>query len=161
MPRGYGGRTVASKKEKEKTVLELIEDMHRYGDPQTLPVTMRKVRVKSADAKALLKEGNLPDILTPLVVKSIYQDLTDTELRKFLAEPRAKVEDALAMADAIDYVVEKHLVSGAKLSELTSAEKRWIFRLVMGSAESLVTFRLEEEPDVEPVPEGDEVRETT
>lgn len=160
MPKGYGGRTVA-KKEKEKTILELIEDMRRYGDPQTLPVTFRKVRVRSADAKALLKEGNLPDILTPMVVKSVYQDISDRELREFLGKPVTKVEDALAMADAIDYVVEKHLVSGAKPGDLTPAEKRWVFRLVMGSAESLVTFRLDETPDVESVPEGDEVQPAT
>lgn len=146
---------------KKKTTLDLVEDMRRYGDPQVIPVTNRKVRVKAVNAADLLREGKVPDILTPLVVKAVYQDVSDRELREFVGQPRAKIEDALAMADAVDYIVEKHLVSGAKLSELTPAEKRWIFRLVMGSAESLVNFRLDETSDVESVPESDEVQSTS
>ena len=148
-------------KPKQMSMVELLEQMKRYGNPQTMPATGREIRVRSVDAADLLREGKLPDILTPLVVKSIYQDLSDREVREFLGQPRVGVEDALAMLEAIDFIVEKTLVSGAKPSDLTLEEKRWIFRLAMGPAELLVTFRFDQTVDVESVAEGNEVREAT
>jgi hypothetical protein len=163
MPRGYGGRNAGEDKEKNKKFsgAEQIDKMNKEGLEQVMPGTDRVLKIRTLDTPALLRSGKVPDILTPLVVKSIYQDLSDRELRDFLGQKHSNPQDALAMLDAVDYVVEKSVVSGAKVQDLTLAEKRWIFRLAMGPAELLITFRFDSEPDVESVAEGDEVREAT
>lgn len=148
-------------KKKEKTQLELLEHMKRYGDPQTLPRTGRQVHLRTVNTKELLADDKLPDILTPLIVKSVYMDLTDNELRQFVEQQKGSKKEALDLLDSIDYVVTKTIVSGAKLDDLTLAEKRWVFRLVMGPAELLINFRLDEESDVEPVDEGEDVPQAT
>lgn len=158
MPRGYGGKSVPKK---EKSGAELIEHMKRYGNLQTLPGTGRQVHIKTVDARDLLRDDKLPDILTPLVIKSVYNDLRDRDVRDFMSQARNTKQEALDFLDSVDYVVEKALVSGAKLNDLTPSERRWIFQLVMTPAELLVTFRLEEDDALEPVAEGEDVREAT
>lgn len=142
---------------KELTEVELLEQMKRYGNPQIIPGTKRQVRVKTLEARELLADTKMPDILTPLVIKSVYQDLSDREVREFLGQPKVGVVEALALMDSIDYIVEKALVSGAKPSDLTLAEKRWVFRLVMTPAELLISFHYDEDPDVGAVDEGENV----
>lgn len=138
--------------------LKLLQEMREKGIEQRIPGTDRIVRLRVLDAPALLREGKMPDILTPLVIRSVYQDLEDEQVREFLGQPKSSVSDALSFLEAIDYVCEKTIMDGTSLSDLTPAEKRWIFRLVMGPAEILITFRYEPELDVEGVDEGDEVR---
>lgn len=150
---------MAKKVEKKFDGASLLESMNRFGIEQTMPGTGRKVKLRTLDAESLLQEGKMPDLLTPLVVKSIYQELSDRELREFVGGVKSTPLEALALIETMDFVVGKTLVSGATLKSLTLAEKRWIFRLVLGPAELLITFRLDETPDVESVAEGDEVRE--
>lgn len=149
-----------AKKEKPFDGAAAIDHMNRYGTEQILPGTGRRVKLRSLDAESLLRDGKMPDLLTPLVIKSVYQELSDRELREFVGSQRGSIPEALSLLETIDFVVEKTLVSGATTKSLTLAEKRWIFRLVMGPAELLITFRLDETPDVEPMDEGDEVRAT-
>lgn len=145
--------------EKKQTPLELLREMRLHGVEQKLPGTQRIVKLRAVDAPTLLREGKMPDILTPLVVKSIYQELSDTELRAFLGDARSGIDDALTMLDTIEFVVQSCIMDDTEVQDLTLAEKRWIFRLVMGPAELLITFRWEEELDVEHLAEGDEVQQ--
>lgn len=145
--------------EPEPTGVELLHQMRSKGIEQRIPGTDRLVRLRVIDPPALLREGKMPDILTPLVIRSIYQDLTDRELRDFLGQPKANVTDALALLETMDFVCERTIMDGTELADLTLAEKRWIFRLVMGPAELLTTFRYDPNADVADMDEGDEVRE--
>lgn len=150
-----------SKKEtQEKTIPELLQEMKAKGIEHKIPATDRVVRLRTLDAPALLKEGKMPDILTPLVIKSVYQEVSDREMREFLGQKHTGAEDALKMIEAMDYVVQKSITDGTKPEDLTLGEKRWIFRLAMGPAELLVTFRYDEDADVESVDEGEDLPQT-
>lgn len=146
----------ATKKESEG--LELLREMRLHGIEQRIPGTDRIVRLRVIDAPALLREGKMPDILTPLLIKSIYQDLTDQELREFVGTPKGSVTDALSLLETMDFVCSKTLADGTDINDLTLAEKRWIFRLVMGPAELLTTFRYDPQLDVADLDEGSEVQ---
>src|SRR5687768_10042773 len=149
-----------AKKADKKDTLNVLGEMRTKGVEQKMPGTDRIVRLKTIDAPTLLRENKMPDILTPLVVKSIYQELSDRELRDFIGQQRGNTAEALSMLDAIEFVVKRSIADNTKVEDLTLAEKRWIFRLAMGPAELLVTFRHQQEDDVEPVAESNEVRPT-
>jgi hypothetical protein len=142
-------------------VEQQLSDMHSRGIEQTMPGTNRTIRIRHLDAVHMLREGKMPDILTPLVIKSVYQDVSDRELREFLGAHKGSADDALSFAETVDYVVSKSIADGTKLDSLTMNEKRWIFRLAMGPAELLLNFRDDEDADVESVDEGDEVQPAT
>jgi hypothetical protein len=150
-----------AKKEKEQTVVERISEMTSKGWSQTMPGTGRTIRLRTVDCVELLREGKVPEILTPLVVKSVYQELSDNDTRRFIEQSREKIEDAIALADSINFICERAITDGTKVKDLTIAERRWIFRLVLGPAELLVTFRIEQEYDVETVAEGEDLQSTT
>jgi hypothetical protein len=152
---------MAAKKEKPRTASELMHEMRTKGSEQVMPNTDRTIRLKSIDAPALLRKGKMPDLLTPLVIKLVYTEVPDREIREFLSAQKSKVEDALAMADALDFVAAESIMDGTKVEDLTMAEKRWIFRLAMGPAELLVNFRNEEELDVGIVGEVEDVSQIT
>jgi hypothetical protein len=141
------------------TGVELLNEMRSKGIEQKIPGTERVIRLRVIDAPALLRDGKMPDILTPLIIKSVYQDLTDKELRDFIAQPKGSVVDALSYLETMDFVCERTVADGTPVNDLTLAEKRWIFRLVMGPAELLTTFRYDPNLDVADVDESDEVRQ--
>ena len=147
-----------AKKEKDQTIAERVGEMNSKGWTQIMPGTNREIRLRTVDCVELLREGKVPDILTPLIVKSVYQELGDSDTRRYLEASREKVEDAISLADSIDFICTKAITDGTKVKDLTMAEKRWIFRLVLGPAELLVTFRLEQDDDVEIVDEGQDVQ---
>lgn len=148
------------KNEPQAVPADFFGEMKSKGIEHKIPGTGRLVRLRTLDASELLREGKIPDILTPLVVKSVYQDLTDKEVRDFLGQNRGKVDDALTMMDTMNFVVGKAIADNTKVADLTLGEKRWIFRLAMGPAEILVSFRYDPNADVEPVAEGEDVPQT-
>lgn len=140
------------------TIWEKMRAMRKEGVEQTIPATGRVLRLRTVEPYQLLKEGNIPDILTSLVVKGVYEDLSDEELRRFLAATRERVEDAIAYMESLDLIARKAIADDTDISDLSVAEKRWIFRLVLAPAELLATFRYEPGAVVEPVDEGENVQ---
>ena len=147
-----------AKKAKPLTIVERLDEMNARGTEIMLPGTDRIVRLRPIDAEACLRDGKVPDILTPMVTKSLYQELTDKESREFLSGNRGGTPEAFAHLQAVNYVCEKAIADNTKVKDLTLAEKRWIFRLAMGPAELLVTFRYDEDADVESVAEVEDVQ---
>lgn len=145
----------------DPSLVARIKEMREKGDEQTIPDTLRVVRVKTLEAKDLLLEGNFPDILTPLVVKSIYQELTTPQIKEFFEMNTKDVEQAKKMLEAVEFVCRKSIVGDTDINDLTMSEKRWIFRLAVGPAEMLVSFRYEPDEDVEFVAEGEELQPAT
>lgn len=147
----------------EQSLFDQVKDMRKNGVDQVLISTERPIRLRAVEPADLLREGDLPDILTPLVVKSVYQDLSSADINAFLEKGPTDKEGALAFLKAIDFVCSKaiHPDDPTKVEDLVLSEKRWIFRLVLGPAEHLVLFRYEPDQDVEPVDEGDEVPQAT
>lgn len=134
--------------------------MKKEGVEQILPYTGRRVRLRSVDAPTLLKEGQIPNILTPMIVKMVYQDINDNELRQYTEKNTGDAAHALAMLESLDFVAKHAITDGTKVEDLTISEKRYIFRLVMGAAELLITFRYDEDANVEDVPDGEDLRQT-
>lgn len=150
---------MAKKSKNELDLNQVVRDALRNGVPQEMPGTRRILKIRNLDPVLLLKEGKLPDILTPLVVKSVYQDLSDKEIRDFIGQARGNVPEALALADAMDFIAKHALVDGPDVKDLTLGEKRWIFRLAVGPAEMLADFRVQQASDVGNVDTGDDVQE--
>jgi len=92
-------------------------------------------------------------------VKSVYQDLTSSEINDFLDKGPSDKEGALSFLKAIDLVCSLAIADGTPVEDLVLSEKRWVFRLVLGPAEHLILFRYEPSEDVEPVDEGDPILE--
>src|SRR5688500_17924564 len=110
---------MAKKETKQLTSVEALAEMKSRGTEVAIPGTDRLVRLRTLDAEALLREGKVPDILTPLVIKSVYEELSDREVRGVLAQSRGTTEDALAMMEAIDFVAEKSIADSTKVKDLT------------------------------------------
>ena len=142
------------------TVADKLRDMKGKGIEQVLPNTHRKVHLRTVDAVELLRENKMPEILTPLVVASVYEELNGRQLRDYTTQDRGDVKKALEMIDSIDFIVKKALADDTKVEDLTLPEKKWIFQLVLGPAEILANFRLEQEPDVEALADGEELQST-
>ena len=142
--------------------------MRERGVLQTLP-SGRVVRLRTVTPDRLLRAGKVPDILTPLVIKMIYEEVANEELDAFLAA-KTKIADALATVESLRVVCEAGLLdprvvdasTGSALADdeisiddLTLAERGWIFKLVFQSTEVLQRFRLGQAPDVDAVPDGE------
>lgn len=140
-------------------VVERLRVMRKSGYQVVLPHTDRNIRLRTVDALSLLRENKLPDILTPLAVKSVYTDISDKDIKEVEAKGK-DIKEAIEFAEAIDLICSLAIADGTPLEELVSSEKRWVFRLVLGPAELLVTFREDENSDVGvmvpeyPVPEA-------
>jgi hypothetical protein len=153
---------MASKKQtkvQEPSFAELMAEMHSIGSLQRIPGTERLVRMRTLDVPSMLANGKMPDILTPLVIKSVYQDITDKEVQEVIQQHKGDKEEALAMLETLDFVCKHAIADSTQVSDLTLAEKRWIFRLALGSAELLINFRYEPEFDVAELVPGDKVQQ--
>jgi hypothetical protein len=136
--------------------------MRESGVLQTLP-SGRVVRIRTVTPDRLLRLGKLPDILTPLVVRMIYEEVTVSDLDAFLAT-KEQVTQALEMIDSLNVVCEAGLLEPSigpgegqiTVDDLTLAERGWIFKLVFQPAEVLSSFRYESAPDVAVVPDGED-----
>lgn len=139
------------------SVPEKLAIMRKQGWRQIIPNSSREVRLRTVEPADLLRSGDCPDILTPLMLKGIYQELSDKELREWLEKPLVSKEEALAYSDMLTKIAELSLVGDTvKVAELTQAERKWIFRFALGAAEMLVFFRYEPpKADVAPVAQGE------
>lgn len=150
-----------AKKVVKTSPTEIIQEMKAKGMEHLIPGTDRMIRLRTIDPSELLRDNKMPDILTPMVIKSVYQELPDKDVRVFMDGSKGSKEDALAQLSAIEYICEKGIVDGTKVKDLTIGEKRWIFRLVLIPAELLITFRYDPNADVEPVDEVKDLPQAT
>lgn len=138
-----------------------LQTLQSSGIEQVMPGTHRKVKLRQVSVEELVRENKMPDILTPLIISAVYTDLGGRHIQDYLSQDRGSVEGATQLLDSINFIVSKALVDPKQLSELTLPEKKWIFQLVLGPAEFLANFRLEQEPDVESVAEGEDVQQAS
>jgi hypothetical protein len=141
----------------QPTTVEALAEFRRNGKEIIIPSTGRPVTLKQISLGKLLSEGKVPDILTPLAIKSIYSNISDEDARGFIDANVESQKAALAHLAAIELVVQNALADQCQylMTELTIGEKRWIFRLALLPAEILATFRSDEDVDVDNVGESD------
>jgi hypothetical protein len=152
---GHNGNGAAPESEEELTTGQKLSIMFMKGWAQTLPTTQRNIRLRSVRPADLLRSGECPDILTPLVLRSIYDEVGDPEWREFLDKPIERAEEAIQYADMLTTVCRMGIADDTPVDSLSDGEKKIIFRFVMGPAEMLVLFRYEAQPNVESVAEGE------
>lgn len=129
------------------------------GVPYRLPSGV-EVRLRPVDPIRLLRGGNVPDILTPIVMDALYEpDKTQEALDQFVKTPREQQEETLQMLAGVDAVCEAALVDPEQLPYLTFADRGLIFRLAFLPAEVLSRFRFQQIGDVERVPDGEPVQQ--
>lgn len=138
-----------------RPTIEQLRRIHEEGVEQTLlsgiPVMMRPVRIE-----VLLASGHVPDILTPLMLKGLYENIND-DLTDFVAKPRDGKEETLEMLRSVDAVCAASLVDPSIVPYLELPDRMWIFKLAFQPAEVLSSFRLRPEGDVVSVDEGEQV----
>lgn len=118
------------------------------------------VRVRPVTPDGLLRTGKIPDTVTPIMLKALYEpDKAQVALDEFVQEPRQTAEEMLTMLTAIDAVCEASLVDTSQLPYLTFQDKGFIFRMAFLPAEVLSRFRSEPARDVGRVDDGNEVRQ--
>lgn len=147
----------AKKKPEVVDIPAKLKEMKSRGIEQTMPDTLRKVRLRTINPSFLLRDEKLPDELTPLIVRMTYEALPDQAIVGHLNKKRTTKEEALGYLDMLDYVTQKAIADDTKADDLSLEEKRWIFRLVMGPADVLATFRYEQDPDVGDVDTSEDV----
>jgi hypothetical protein len=154
---GHNGNGAAPESDEELTTGQKLSVMFMKGWEQTLPTTQRKIRLRTVRPAELLRSGECPDILTPLVLRSIYEEVTDPEWREWLDKPIERAEEAIQYADMVTLVCRMGIADDTPVESLSDGEKKLVFRFVMGPAEMLVLFRYTETENVEPVAEGESV----
>lgn len=147
-----GSKSAVHSPQSEMPIYDRIRIMREQGWEQTFS-TGRKVRLRTLEPDMLLREGDCPDILTPLLLKSLYGDDRNAAVREFLDQPFGTKEDAFAYIDLLNLICSKSICDGTKVEELTLAEKRLIFRFALGSSELLTSFVYEPPPPVAVVEE--------
>lgn len=135
-----------------------IRSMREQGVPQTL-LSGIKVQMRTVTPDRLLRSGRVPDILTPLVNKMLFESVPNEELDKFI-EPREQTKENLEMIDSLNVVCEEALLyprivadpvadDEIRADDLTLADRGWVFKLAFQEAHILRRFRLEQTRDVE------------
>jgi len=129
------------------------------GEVVTLPSTNRKVRMRTVKMDRLLELGDIPDVLSNLVVESLYGEMTNEKYRQFFTLVERK-EHALEMTRALKIVctaalIEPKIVDDPQadddisIDDLEYTERRVIFDLALLEASGLSRFRQRQEEDLE------------
>lgn len=154
------GHVPPSNNGQEPSLHEQLKMLRTVGLEKRIGITDRVVRLKSVDPAALLKSGECPDILTPVLMRCIYGNGNEA-VRNFVQREEfvdeVSVSDALHYLETIDRVVALAIADETNVQELTLDEKKLIFRLALGSAEMLVLFRHEPAPPMDTVEKSNDV----
>lgn len=127
--------------------IEELRRAYEEGLPQTL-LSGVQVLMRPLQPDKLLELGNIPDILTPIMLKGLRGDVTQ-ELNAFLMDKRDNMAETMEMVKAVNAVCKAALVDPSITDLLTLSDRMWIFKLAFMPAEVLSTFRLQPRRDVE------------
>lgn len=143
----------------DQPLFEQLAQIRKGGIEKTL-FTGRTILLKSVQPADLLRTGDCPDILTPVLMRCIYGDPNEA-VKEFVNQEEHQTEhsisDALKYLETIDRVAVAAIADGTDIADLTLEEKKLIFRLALGSAEMLVLFRYEAAQPLAALAQGDNV----
>ena len=139
------------------TVAEL-KRAYEEGLPQTL-LSGLEVKLRPVQPDVLLAAGNVPEILTPLLMTMlfpkeeqdvrVFPDEENNPITAYLTKARNEAKEALDFVQSVNLVCEAALVEPGIVPYLSIADRMWIFRLAWLPVAVLSTFRLQPQGDVE------------
>jgi len=123
------------------------------------------VRIRPVALDVLLRQGEIPDLLTPFVAKMVYQGVDTDELDSLLSAEKL-TEQSTEMLVLIDAVVtaaflEPRIVAEPQaddeisIADVELADRGTVFSLAVLPANELRRFLERQAASVEPVPDGD------
>jgi hypothetical protein len=122
-------------------------------------------RIRPVALDVLLRNGEIPDLLTPFVAQMVYSGVDTDELDKLLS-PEKLTEQSTEMLGLIDAVVTAAFVDPRIVAEpqaddeisivdVELADRGTVFSLAVLPANDLRRFLERQEASVEPVPDSD------
>lgn len=122
-------------------------------------------RIRPVALDVLLRNGDIPDLLTPFVAQMVYQGVNTDELDKLLS-PEKLTEQSTEMLKLIDAVVmaafvEPRIVPDPQaddeisIEDVELADRGTVFSLAVLPANELRKFLTRQAASVEPVQDGD------
>lgn len=123
-------------------------------------------RLRPVTPDQLIVTGNVPDTLTPLVVKMLFHGSDGTELTQLVTSNEESLKHAEGTIKLINAVcraafVAPRIVADPKtddeitIDDVTVLDRYYVFQLATQPAEVLRDFMFQPGGDVEPVPDGE------
>lgn len=122
-------------------------------------------RIRPVALDVLLRQGTIPDLLTPFVAKMIYEGVDTKELDALLSVEKLaeQSDEMLALIDAICIAafLEPRIVADPQaddeiaIEDVELADRGTVFSLAVLPANDLRRFLERQASSVEPVPDGD------
>lgn len=132
--------------------IEELRRIYEEGIPQKL-ISGIEVRLHPIQIEKLLEGGDVPDALSNIMLKALYQDVTE-ELNEFALTERKTQSEAMELIRSIDLVCNAVLLDPGIVPYLSLTDRLWIFKLAFYPAEVLSRFRNEPAFDVVGVDKG-------
>ena len=134
------------------------------GYIQHLP-SGKVVRLRPVSPDQLIVLGNVPDRLTPLVLRMVYEG-SDAELMDAFTEPNTTAAEARESIELFNVVCRLAFVAPRiienpqaddeiSIDDVSLADRGFVFRLATGPAELLRTFRWQATEAVDDLSDGE------
>lgn len=132
--------------------IEGLRRAYEEGLEQTL-LSGVSVKMHPLQPEKLLAAGNIPDMLTPLVIAMLFPPKEESydftsQLDGYIAKERKDVKEKLEFVRSVDVVCQAALLDSTIVPYLSFADRLWIFRLAFYPVEVLSSFRLQSTADV-------------
>lgn len=139
-----------------------IEELRRVYDEG---ITQRlisgiEVQMHPIQIEKLLEAGDIPDTLTSILVKGLYEDVRE-DLDNFVMEKQDDRAKAVETIRSVDAVCRAVLIDPTIVPYLSLSDRFWLFKLAFMPAEVLSRFRLQSEGNVDVVDESQNVQQAT
>lgn len=133
-----------------------IEELKRaYDEGELIPlISGIPVQMRSVRPEVLLRSGKLPNILTPIIIKMLYEDVSE-KLDAYLFTERDEAAETLEMIAGVDAVCEAALLDSSIVPYLSLSDRMWVFKLALLPAAVLSTFRQQQDGNVDGAPDGE------
>lgn len=163
-----GSQPAASSPQQElqPTLGSQMRQMREQGVVLTFP-SGNRYRVRTVGAAALLRRGNLPNVLLAFVIDAIYYGVDGKKIDQFFTL-QEREENAAAFVESLNVCcdlvfMEPRIVENptaddeCSIDDIPIQDRSWAFDLAFGVARELRPFRDEQEADVDSVPVAQDV----
>ena len=135
--------------------IEELRRIYEEGIEQTL-ISGVTVRMHPVQLDKLLEAGDIPDVLSSLILRALYEDVRE-EIDSFVMTPQTDKAKAVDVIRSVDAVCRSVLIHPSIVAYLSLTDRLWLFKLAFMPAEVLSRFRHQPAGDVDAVDEGENI----